>query len=118
MTDINVALLQKVLDYITEHPEEHDQSIIAKRTLCGTAACVAGHTVAMTGHILNWSITGQAYTCDSGRENILDVAATELGLTYDQSSELFSADNTLAQLWLIASVFTEGAVEIPAGVVA
>lgn len=102
MTDINVALLQKVLDY-------------------GTAACVAGHAVAMSGHIIDWDRSSSwpfAIRCNNGSDYIPEVAEKELGLSNDQAGELFASENTLEQLWLMASVFTKGAIEIPAGVVA
>jgi hypothetical protein len=117
---VNVDLLQKVLDYITEHPAEWDQGYYARKTRkspCGTAACVAGHTVAMTGHVLNWD-GRQVFTCDTTKDDVWNVAELELGLTFDEADELFDPDNTLADLWLRAAEFTDGAIEIPAGVVA
>jgi len=44
MTEINAPRLRKVLEHVTEHPEEYDQEY-----WCGTTCCVAGHTTSMAG---------------------------------------------------------------------
>src|SRR6478609_6380573 len=53
----NLPLLRKVLEHIDAHPEEWHQSVWAMETSaseCGTAFCVAGHTVVMAGGELLW----------------------------------------------------------------
>jgi hypothetical protein len=36
------AMAQAVLDYIHEHPEDHDQATFWRPTDCGTSMCIAG----------------------------------------------------------------------------
>lgn len=62
----NPALGRAVLDYVTAHPEEHDQRYfvgsrtrfgdvvgsVPHRNLCGTTACVAGHAMLRSGYTL------------------------------------------------------------------
>lgn len=116
----NVELLRRVLEHITAHPEEHDQRVWARHTDCGTAMCLAGHAVTITGHAIDYgkhSWSGLVYLTRAG-ESIEDVAARELGLSDDQAENLFDPDNTRAELWREAAQITDGAIEIPAEIAA
>lgn len=121
---VNVELMQKVLDHITNHRDEWDQTAWATKTSfssCGTAYCFAGHAVHMTGHELAWSKqqNGQAVFVkweqgdDPGEHAISYVAKEELELAGWQAAALFDSDNTLPMLYEYASEFTNGAIEIP-----
>lgn len=112
---VNVELLRKVLEHITAHPDEHDQEVWARRTACGTAMCLAGHAVVMTGHRIDWSLLdiGGLATFTTTGEIIEAVAERELGLDLGQSVELFSAANTLARLWMLAAELTDGEITPP-----
>lgn len=128
---VNVPLLRKVLEHITEHPDEHDQRKWAIRggrgQDCGTAMCVAGHAVAMTGHEIawpTWNDNGNGYnssvarhTRDRGSDgwprSIEDVAREELGLSQTESEWLFMGSNTLRVLWCVANRFSDGEIEVP-----
>lgn len=126
MSEINVPLLQKVLDHITAHPDEHRQDNWARRDLngCGTACCVAGWAALMSGHELQWKeyggcgdphccpIQADAATTTSG-QTIEAVATEELGLTHAQADRLFAGGNELAELWWLAARYTSGALEVP-----
>jgi hypothetical protein len=118
---INVPLLRKTLEYITEHPEEHDQEMWGLKTRCGTTYCLAGHAVQLAGHEIAWpppccpECDGRekaAYLCADGRD-IAEVAREELGLARDQAWCLFNSGKTLFGLWFMAREFTNGEIEIP-----
>src|SRR5437588_13068265 len=118
---INIPLLRKVLDHITAHPDEWDQGSWAIQTdssPCGTAFCVAGHAAVMRGHEIAW-VPGAlpVYYTRSG-EAIDTVAVKELGLNMAQSAHLFAPDNSLADLWYLAEVYTDGAINAPEGITA
>jgi hypothetical protein len=126
-TSINVPLLRKTLEWATNHPDEHEQSVWAQRTWCGTAYCLAGRAVVEAGHDISWAeadldIFGGGQHTTDGRDIEL-VAVEELGLPVDPNrapddpnylSPLFDEDNTLADLWRIASELTGGEIEVPA----
>lgn len=44
---MNVELGQKVLDRITEHPEDHDQATFYN--YCSTTLCIGGHALVLSG---------------------------------------------------------------------
>ena len=115
----NTQLLRKVLEHVTDHPEEWNQGVWAVRNDCGTAACIAGHTVLMAGHQVEWmemsSATEKAVDV-SGGPTIRQVAAHELGLTRYQEVALFDGGNTLADLWWLAGEMTDGEIAEPVGV--
>ncbi len=75
------AHAQDVLDYITAHPEKHNQSkftyLVDRETGCGTTMCVAGTS--------NWLMHGKEAM------NFLDQdeAIEFLGLGYDEAEVLF-----------------------------
>lgn len=116
---VNVPLLRKVLEHITEHPNEHDQTEWATRVEdCGTTMCVAGHAVAMTGYEIIWPAhSGTAATCERDGDlwgrSIEGAAMEELGLSSDQADQLFSGVNTLEGLWHIASHLTCDEIKVP-----
>lgn len=115
---VNVPLLRKVLEHITEHPEEHSQHVWAARSDCGTTMCVAGHAVSMTGHDMMYSSLGaygEAVGCtdkDGVAYSIQAAAAKELDLSPSQASGLFHGANTLGALWRIANHITDE-IEVP-----
>lgn len=119
---VDVPLLRKALDHITAHPEEWRQSWWVSKTDCGTACCLAGHVALMTGHEINWQSdvwrfargedVSTASTVEDGRHIAL-VAQEELGLNDSQQETLFHAQNSLSELWHLASRFTNGEIEIP-----
>lgn len=108
---INVPLLRKVLEHITEHPEEWNQATWARETACGSVCCVAGHAAVMTGHTLKYE-DGRAYVTTDGR-SIMEVAAEELGLGDTQAINLFDGSNRLSTLWSYASHLTRGEIKVP-----
>lgn len=126
---VNTPLLRKVLNFVTDHPDEWNQGVWAVRSACGTTACIAGHTVLMTGHEVEWgpslvhdvehdvekavAVLGEPWT---PVQTIREVATRELGLTEDQAYLLFNAGNTLADLWWLAGKFTDWQIAMPVGI--
>lgn len=135
MTELNVPLLSKVLEHVTAHPEEWDQANWAVQRDCGTTYCVAGWTVAMTGHDIDWheydpndndvlprgvhrsvyadvhAFGGYTDTTGGCRAYIPDVAQFELGLNYEQRKRLFKGSNDLDTLWQLAEEFSHGEIK-------
>ena len=124
---LNVPLLTKVLDHITANPKEWNQRVFVREATCGTAACVAGWAVIMTGHTLEYeqgecihgsrteacreACRAQFARCTADEKFIADVARHELGLTAAQSACLFKGTNDLHDLWALASVFSDGEIQ-------
>lgn len=116
---INVPLLRKVLEHITEHPSEWRQHKWATRFLklngevCGTAFCVAGHAAVMAGYHIDWTRDESMvrYVTEGG--SIEYVARQELGFSAEESKRMFWESNDLASIWGMASEFTHGEIEIP-----
>lgn len=81
----NLPLLRKVLDFISEQPERHDQALwgyegLAPGEECGTAMCVAGWAMYFAGRPLRRE-HGWGYG--------MEEAAELLGLTTGEAEELF-----------------------------
>ncbi len=117
---VNAVLLRQVLDHITAHPEQHDQAHFAIRTDCGTAYCLAGHAVVLSGYRIAWEeslLNRHAFNAkldDGSTAEIPDLAAELLGLEpgpYDEEwPDLFDGGNSRADLWRMASELTDGAI--------
>ncbi len=117
---VNVELLRKVLEFITEHPDEWEQAEWLSRSTCGTAGCVAGWAVVMDGQEIEWEpdvldngLTGYRASGTKQGLRIDDAAREALGLTPFEASEMFMAYNDLPYLWHLAREFTGGEIEPP-----
>jgi hypothetical protein len=114
----NIPELERVLQYIKDHPEEHDQHSWAHRgPSCGTTMCFAGTAVQLSGkYQLEWSATeGAAYarannaTDARGRSWFIPDAAEELlGLTARESHALFLAATNIDELELMVKNLANG----------
>lgn len=80
----NVQLLTATMQYIVDHPDEHDQSTFING--CGTAACFAGHAALMSG----WSARDIVRSHD-----MFTTGARLLGLTAREVATLFAPWNTI-----------------------
>lgn len=119
---IDVPLLRKALEHITEHPEEWKQGFWVTKYDCGTVYCLAGHVAIMTGHEIDWGSEAWRFAPDReatlasgvvGGQYISDVAREALGLSRDHAETLFCGSNTLPELWELAHSYTNGEIEIP-----
>lgn len=110
MSRINWPLLDKVLDHIRAHPEQHVQRIFR----CETGMCVAGWAAELSGR--EWAYPaglteaaslmlaepGDPFvwaTADDRRVvECFEVARELLGLTDEEAYWLFEAGNTLSDI--------------------
>lgn len=113
---INVPLFRKVLEYLTEHPDELCSAMWAKQFQCGTAGCIAYHTLAMLGYtaVFDGSTVSSRAESPDGRDVAISAGAADaLGLDGIRSCRLFDACNDLADLWRLAAEFTDGEIAVP-----
>lgn len=120
---INVELLDRIEQQITQHPESWIQSTWFRLPglpnaqeidpPCGTAFCVAGWAVAMSGHKLRTQATsteGEFCTSPDGTLWTIENAARRvLGLTRKQGYRLFDEENSLAEVLAIFAELREEA---------
>ena len=97
---VNIELLKRLRTRFLRmrHPRHFNMEIIATRTDCGTAMCIAGHALDLAGYKRragkreDWSsvLTVDFFT-PQGRKvkNPLSAARRELGLPYHVSHALF-----------------------------
>lgn len=121
-TMVNVPLLRKTIEHITEHPTEWNQESWGVQTPCGTSHCFAGHAATLSGYepvwYPSWDGTGAprlmvAVTRNGYHESPFFVAADLLGLSHDRALDLFSCSNTMRDLWFYVHLFSDGEIEIP-----
>lgn len=141
-TPAQIDRLRRELEFLTAHPERHDQGTWYRLPrpeavdaepgtdwTCGTSGCLAGWT-ALHADYQPW-VDKRGYVADDARvvrpgpgpayERLVDVhdlARDLLGLTDRQANLLFGGDNALRDLWEYARVFTNGAIVVPADVAA
>ena len=92
----NVDLLQKVMQHIIDHPEQHEQMVFISD--CGTAACFAGWAGLFSG--MTAKQVDSAYMWHQG--------ANLLGLTKDEAHALFDSDNSRPMLELMVKDLVNG----------
>jgi hypothetical protein len=106
-TTPNLAELDAAIADIEAHPERHNQRNWLTRTSCGTAACLAGTVALRHGwKPVNWfragTFAGGEITGDVEMDGVIrsveDVAASILGIGYDDMDELFGSDNTIEDI--------------------
>lgn len=110
----NEPLLQQVLEYITAHPEEHEQSTWGRIKNGRVVGCVGFHAVRLSGdYRLVFDTTDRHYATALDSNNhelyISDAAYKALGIgtgTY----RLFAGGRTLDELWQDANELTDGRV--------
>ncbi len=86
----NDELIDKVIDYIREHPEEWNQDVWGFKAPCGTEACFAGHALLLSGYTFEHGFRDPEGCSIWG---VPDTARELLGVTDDQSRLLFYAVN-------------------------
>lgn len=125
MPERNVELLEKTMQYIQDHPEQHAQESWMHATECGTAACFAGwacllaglEQVQGTGFATRSTVRSgpltltKAYKTNVGEVvSIPSEAAAQLGLTEREAGILFDAGNTVDELKLMVKKLVNGEV--------
>lgn len=102
MAKQNIPLLKRLRTRFLRmrHNKHFDMSVVAKKTDCGTAMCIAGHTLDLQGYKRRFKMADCGPGCcgiqadfisPSGRKvHPLKAAARELGLAYhDTAYNLF-----------------------------
>jgi len=106
----NKELIERTMQHIVDHPEEHDQATWIGNLTCGTVACFAGWALMLDGvsaeDILNWSHAAPRYSLVGSRAR--EVATEHLGLTIDEAGRLFQASNTRDMLQLMVKDLING----------
>lgn len=124
---IDVPRLRKELEYVTAHRAQWKQGAWIQRTACGTVGCLAGNIVLNAGyrpvfatskHISTKSVVAATAASYAVEQRVADVAADVLGLDNEQAAKLFFPENSLLELWTLASEFTGGEIQVPAEVLA
>lgn len=98
MPERNTELLQRVMQHINDHPEQHNQERYWND--CGTPSCFAG-----------WALHFSGITIQALRRSPLttgEYAGDILGLTDDERSTLFYAENTRPMLELMVKDLVNG----------
>lgn len=139
MSEINVPLLRKTLDWAHEEWQkhlrgeisewqqgtwmintadlyEHSEKVYAAfraGQACGTACCIAGKVALDDGwHTTYAGLGGRIYR-DGESRSAFFVGAELLGLDEDQATELFSGSNTIYNLYAVAGALTNGEITLP-----
>lgn len=123
---VNVEVLEQELKFITRNPKHHRQGTWFDEVpdnACQTAGCLAGWTAIHhakdeleSKQVVRWLGDKQITFLEYEPK---DVSWTRLGMQLlgiedmDTADELFNGDNTLWDLWNIASMITNGAIQIP-----
>lgn len=115
MSEIDVSLLRKTLEHILSDPEHWNQACwLEKRSRCGTIGCLAGWAAQLSPRAETHKNMTWLWSVDGGEALALPRAAeTVLGLTEEQSDRLFDGDNSMRDLWMWASEYTRGEIELP-----
>ncbi|AEJ94007.1 hypothetical protein THIBAULT_84 [Mycobacterium phage Thibault] len=101
----NTALLNEVMQFILDYPEAHDQTIFSNAE--GTIGCFAGWTCYLAGYdrVLDDFVN---VNTPEGPAATGDVAQRVLGLTLDESRDLFLSKNGVADLQLMVADLVAG----------
>lgn len=100
---LNLELLEKVRDKITQNPERHDQNNWGSKTeQCGTTHCIAGWAAALDGAVIDWEENGfggwDADYVNGGAQHIETYAKEALGLSPDQACIFYAPRDRALQL--------------------
>jgi len=105
----NVAELDRVVTFIEDHPEQHNQSLwirpdprdnASEPWHCGTVGCLAGWTVLLNG----WALVpddDELVQRGNREESVENVAEEILGLNHNQSYVLFHQAQNVDELRLL-----------------
>lgn len=121
---MNERRLGIAMCYVTEHPEQHDQSTwLAVDTPCGTVACLAGWTCLLNGYVAVSAYSDAprlggfertrvklAGDPDSSWVGVAEAAAMLLDIDSGTAHGLFYGPWDLDSLWETVEEMTEGRV--------
>lgn len=141
MSDINVPLLRKTLDWAHEEWQKKRRGEISEwnqgawmastvdlyygrqamviealrqGTACGTACCIAGKVALEAGwHTVVSGGLGGTLSREGEMSDAYSVGMELLGLDEEQAMALFSGSNTIWSLYAIAGAITNGEIALP-----
>lgn len=107
---MNIEMTRRVLEYIKDHPEEHNQEHWvyledADADGCGTTRCMAGMAVHLAGR--------EPLGRRALNSTWIALGAEILGLSLDDADFMFISCNDLVELYRVANMLSNGAIEIP-----
>lgn len=104
----NIAELERVFTFISDHPEQHDQTAWT----CETGACLAGHAALMNGYtkkyVYGCVINGVVDGPDGQSADVGEVAMRILGLSGCEANVLFASTNTREKIGLMIKDLANG----------
>lgn len=121
----NLPLLRKTMDFINEHPENHNQQTWVSP--CGTQFCFAGHAAIIDGADFDPAKAGYGWYIDESGKHITDFEADDfyeqgkpyrhvadhaqeiLGLTSAEKMYLFASHRTKESLNEAVTLMEQGA---------
>lgn len=104
----NVELLERVMQHIQDHPEQHNQREWIEND-CGTAACFAGWAVQFSDMQAVQTLTyGVFRDAAGGLYSTGEAAERVLGLTFEEALALFDARNGRHELALMVKDLVNG----------
>lgn len=109
----NTALLERTMQHIQDHPEQHDQSQYYEyvdEVGCSTPSCFAGWAIQFSGLTHKDAYAGRI---EEIRPGVMlgspgVIAAGLLGLTMDEAEQLFTGTNTREMLALMVKDLVNG----------
>lgn len=98
-TEEQTALIKKTMQYIKDHPNEHQQRYMAQKTESGTKFCFAGTAMVLSGYEPEWTPRGFLHCWKDPEGKVVNHSLLRakdlLGLTSGQAEILFSDYATL-----------------------
>ncbi|MAY48819.1 MAG: hypothetical protein CMH38_03490 [Microbacterium sp.] len=106
----NTELLQRVMQHIDDHPEQHNQAVWLRHD-CGTAACFAGWAALLSDELVevqDVEVDGMFYDRAGVMHATSGAAVKVLGVTGEESDVLFDATNSRDMLRLMVKDLVNG----------
>lgn len=100
MSERNIELLEKTMQYIKDHPEKHKQDVFIRDTNeCGTAACFCGWAAMLSGYTARDIIRAS---------HITQLGADLLGIEFAEACRMFRTSNSREMLELMVKDLVNG----------
>lgn len=101
----NLALLERTMTQIRDHPELHEQGVWFAPMECGTAACFAGWVCLLSGYE---PVGNELVETPGGWEAVPFAAEDLLGLNAAEADVLFDSRNSRHMLELMVKDLVNG----------
>jgi hypothetical protein len=109
--------LRRALEHSTEHPDQHDQRVWARRRNCGgVVVCISYHVAIMCGHQVNWGAAeGQHVAWITDNRLLYWVVRAKPSSWPAMKPTGYATSNTIEGLWPLAAEFTNSEITERAG---